>query len=307
MSLYQELKKHFTLPTAYEDWKDYRTTLTDYLITEVQEIDLPLSFHAGMSASDLLPRLAILGGGACNDIDLFALAPHFSDITILDQDEPAMRQALRQYHLEAAPHIHCEPLSFTGITEADYASFCDALQQYVRCTASFKPEDFEAYSIHCLSALFEKKRQKEPPVLPASYDIIWCFGLHSQLLSFFSYCYHAFCVNLNHNLFRHDAVCIREDAFQDSLCAVNAVLIPQINDRILHACRSAVYIGNELHTLRRNAANEYTEIPGAVEGALQCIEDLRLRELPCEEHGILWPFLPAADLHYEMLIQKISL
>ena len=77
MHLYEQIKSHFIIPDAYSDWSDYRNHLTRMIIESTNQVSLPLSFHQGMTDRDLLPTLLILGAGACNDLNLADLSPHF--------------------------------------------------------------------------------------------------------------------------------------------------------------------------------------------------------------------------------------
>ena len=92
MSLYEDLLQKQFLPHAYEDWTDYRNAISNYLIAS--------------TAAD--SSLAIFGAGGCNDWDLSLLAGHFSSITLIDNNLPAMKQALKRYHLESYPTIQLD-------------------------------------------------------------------------------------------------------------------------------------------------------------------------------------------------------
>ena len=92
MSLYEDLLQKQFLPHAYEDWAEYRNAISNYLIAS--------------TAAD--STLAIFGAGCCNDWDLSLLAGHFSSITLIDNNLPAMKQALKRYQLETYPTIHLD-------------------------------------------------------------------------------------------------------------------------------------------------------------------------------------------------------
>ncbi|MCI8507879.1 MAG: hypothetical protein HFJ06_04865 [Lachnospiraceae bacterium] len=294
MKLYDQIKSHFLLPDAYKDWTYYRDTLTRYLISQTDLIPLPLSFHAGMKQSEMLPTLAIIGAGACNDIDLSRIAPHFSKITLIDNDETAMKKALRIYHLEDSPSICLLPVSLNGITDSDYRQFCDSLQTYIQLP-SFTPEEFEAFSISQIEHIFQRNRLTAIPLAPVSYDYIWCFGVHSQLQAMFSYIYHVFTVNLQNMLFPDTS--IPGEAFSNCLKEENDFFIPRFHDALLSSAKTAVFVGCE-----QKRSGQETPI----EGACQAIHDLRRRSLSLTESTILWNFYPAGGISYEMLIQKIT-
>lgn len=111
MSLYEDLLQKQFLPHAYEDWAEYRNAISSYLIAS--------------TAAD--STLAIFGAGCCNDWDLSLLAGHFSSITLIDNNLPAMKQALKRYQLESYPTIHLDECNLTGLYGSDYENFCDTL------------------------------------------------------------------------------------------------------------------------------------------------------------------------------------
>ncbi len=297
MSLYDEIKSHFTLPNAYTDWKNYRNTLTDYLIAQTDQISLPLSFHPGIKQTELLPTLAILGAGACNDLDLRRLSSHFSKITLLDYDSGSMQQALNTYHLEHTNTVECLPVSLNGITDSDYRDFCENLQFFLREEKSHvTAAAFEAFALSLVDTCYQKSRQVAIPLAPASYDYIWCFGVHSQLQAMFSYIYHVFEVNLGNTIFKDTGV--PSEAFSNRLKEENNYFIPLFHNTLLASARKAIFLGLEHKRLER---------ADVIEGASQAIRDIRSRNLKLTEGVILWPFYPAGSLSYEMLIQKITL
>lgn len=297
MSLYDEIKSHFILPNAYTDWENYRNTLTDYLIAQTDQVSLPLTFHSGMKQTELLPTLAILGAGACNDLDLQRLSSHFCKITLLDYDSESMQQAFDTYHLEHTDTIECLPVSLNGITDSDYRDFCEDLQFFLREEKScVTAAAFEAFALSLVDACYQKSRQAAIPLAPASYDYIWCFGVHSQFQAMFSYIYHVFEVNLGNTIFKDTGV--PSKAFSTRLKEENNYFIPLFHDALLASARKAVFLGLE---------NKRSGRKDNIEGASQAISDIRSRDLKLTEGVILWPFCPTYSLSYEMLIQKIML
>lgn len=296
MNLYDEIKSHFTLPNAFADWTNYRSTLTDYLIAQTDEITLPLSFSPDMCQSELLPTLAIIGAGACNDLNLQTLSPHFSKITLIDYDCTAMKQALSTYHLENSPVIELLPISLNGLNDSDYRIFCEQLQIFItNFSSSITPENFDKYALSLLDFYYDKSRQTTISHLPASYDYIWCFGVHSQLQTMFSYIYHTFIINLT-TVFSKQ-ISVSDSSFTKRLKEENDFFIPHFHDILLSGAKKALFIGCE----QRRLGYE-----GPIEGAYQGIQDIRNRNLSLTESMILWPFHPAQNVSYEMLIQKVN-
>lgn len=297
MNLYHEIKSHFELPNAFTDWTNYRNTLTSYLIAETDQITLPLSFSPDIEQSEFLPTLAIIGAGACNDLDLEVLSNHFSKITLIDYDCAAMNKALSTYHLENCPVIELLPLSLNGLNDSDYRNFCRQLQIFINASSSAMSfETFHKHALSLLNSYYQKSRQMTISHLPASYDYIWCFGVHSQLQAMFSYIYHVFEVNLTTTLLKQ--VSSSDNPFTKRLKKENDFFIPHFHDILISGTKKAVFIGCE----QRRLGYE-----GSIEGAYQAIQDIRSRRLSLTEHMILWPFCPADNISYEMLIQKITL
>ena len=297
MNLYNEIKSHFELPNAFADWTNYRNTLTNYLIAQTDQITLPLSFFPDMKPSALLPTLAIIGAGACNDLDLKALSAHFSKITLIDYDSTAMNKAISTYHLENSSVIELFPISLNGLNDSDYRLFCEQIQIFIEnSSSSISPEIFDKYTLSLLDFFYQKSRQMTISHLSASYDYIWCFGVHSQLQVMFSYIYHVFEVNLP-DAFTKDSSS-SDNLFTKRLKEENNFFIPRFHDILLASAKKAVFIGCEQRRLGHK---------GSIEGAYQAIQDIRSRSLSLTESMILWPFCPANNISYEMLIQKITL
>lgn len=296
MALYETIKKNFILPDAYDDWKDYRNTITNYIIRETNQVSVPLSFRANMDETSLLPTLAIVGAGACNDMDLTALVSNFSKITLIDYDAKAMETALETYDLVNSPHIECKTISLNGFTDSHYEEFCRLLQEYVQCNLDhLTPEIFENYAIMLIHNYLEQIKDYEIPLPVKTYDYVCCFGVHSQLQVMFSYIYHAFEVNLREITFS-DAPDFNA-RFTKCLQEENERFIPLFHDALFDCTKQAVFLG--LEQARTN--NEE-----AIEGAYQAIQDIRKRSLPTEESYLVWPFLPLEDIYYEMSIMKIT-
>lgn len=301
MQLYNEIKSHFILPDAYTDWKNYRNTLTDYLIRQTDQVELPLSFHAGIQHIEILPTLLILGAGACNDLDLMQLTRHFSKITLMDYDETALQTALTTYDLMNSKQVECLSLSLNGITDNDYCTFCGKLQSFVQEQKSvLTPDNFETYAISLVESYYQKSHQNSIPLPADTYDYIWCFGVHSQLQTMFSYIYHAFDVNLKNSLFpdTEQTACQSGIRFNNRLKAENDVFIPHLHDAMLSCAKKGIFLGLE----QKRMDNEE-----AIEGAYQAIKDIERRDLHLAESRILWPFYPEGNLYYEMLIEQITL
>lgn len=296
MSIYDEIKQQFNIPNAFENWANYRNTLTNYLIEATDENELPLQFHCGMSQADFLPSLAIVGAGACNDLDLSLLTEHFSTITLIDNDKESLDKAMNTYHIYKDSPVKILHTSLTQIYDTDYQDFCNELLSYIQLNGSaLTYKAFDDFACSILNKYLQKSRVTPNGLAPASYDYVWCFGVHSQLFSMFSYIYQVFFHNLCNSVFASDT--IQTNTFGEIIKVQNTSFIPLFHNALLKCAKKSVFIGCE-----KNRLNDDT----AIEGAHQAILDIRSRNLATKEQVILWPFYPEKDIFYEMLIERID-
>lgn len=276
---------------------EYRDSVTRYLIHETNQVSVPLSFNAGTYETDLLPTLAIIGAGACNDFDLQELISHFSKITLLDYDTKAMNTALETYDLTNCPQVECKTLSMSGLNDSHYEEFCNKLQTYVQCNLNrLTPSAFEDYAISLIQDYLEQIQDYTIPLQQNAYDYICCFGVHSQLQAMFSYIYRAFEVNLREMIF-FDAPDF-STRFAKCLQTENERFIPLFHNALLSCAKQGIFLGLEQKRTNDN---------GAIEGTYQAILDIEKRNLHAKETTMIWPFLPAEDVLYEMSVLKIEL
>lgn len=311
MTLYEEIKQHFHIPAAFQDWADYRSLLTDYLIKQTEHFLLPLCFTPGMEPEEIQPTLLVIGAGACNDLDLARIIPHFSGITLLDNDKNAMEAAIATYHLEHHNNIRLCVDSLNGLADEDYQSFCKRLSEYLRSRQSkgipLTQEDFDHTACLYLKQILEKYKNHTVPLPIKAYDFVWCFGVHSQLQAMFSYIYHVFKVNLL-NMYP-DFAMAENQSFENLLKEENDRFIPIFHNAILRCARQKAFIG--LEACRKPPADDNFPFPPIdetpIEGAYQGIMDLQNRNINRTETFAFWPFCPADNLYYQMQIEEITL
>ena len=312
MSLFQEIKKGFSIPDAYENWSAYRETLTNYLIKETDKIEIDLSdlsgeLNKGYLQTESLPTLAIVGAGGLNDIDVRMLLPHFSKISLLDMDMETVKNALYREGIEHDERIEVVSFTLNGLEESNYESFTRKLEDYVReARDDISSESFGRYAMEIVdeqitSAFFNLESR-----LPDNYDYVWCMGVHSQLYCMYAYIFKAFLVNLKGTVF--ETIDWAEELFTRFLFQKASLMIPMVNDRLLHSCKEQLYVGCEWDLLLESQT-EYIcgDYPlNAVEGAYQTICDFRDRSELQSESMIMWPFDAENNRNYLMLIQKIK-
>lgn len=312
MSLFQEIKKGFLIPDAYEKWSAYRETLTNYLIMEADKIEIALSDLSGINHNrylhnDSLPTLAIVGAGGLNDIDVRKLLPHFSKISLLDMDVETVKSALYRDGLEDDERIELVSYSLNGLEESNYEVFTRKLEEYVRDVRDdISSEAFCRYAMEIVDEQITLAAFNIDSELPDKYDYVWCMGVHSQLYCMYAYIFEAFLINLAGTVF--DTIDMAHGLFTQFLFRKASLMISIVNDRLLHSCKDQLYVGCEWDLLLE-PQTEYVcgDYPiNAVEGAYQAICDFRDRSELQSESMIMWPFDAENNRYYLMLIQKIK-
>lgn len=311
MALFDEIKQHFYIPHAFTDWEQYRNALTDYLISRTDSFSVPLQFSQHMAGNQMQPTLLVIGAGACNDLDLSRLIPLFSKITLLDNDKEALEAALINYHLEQCNRITLSVASLNGLTDKDYTLFCEQLSEFLRMQHlngdNFSMKAFDDYACLLLEHCLSKCSSHTIPLSESSYDFVWCFGVHSQLQSMFSYIYRVFEINLQK--IYPDFTGNQKSHFENMLKKENDRFIPLFHDAILHCARQKVFIGLEAsRQLSPDNNMSFSSVDTTpIEGAYQGIMDIQKRHLNLQESSILWPFRPEDNLYYQMQIEEITL
>lgn len=273
MSLYDELLQFQILPHAFFEWSEYRTAITEHILQQTAEGS----------------TLAVFGAGRCHDIDLARMAEHFSSITLFDMDMAAMQEALSLYELSDAQKIHLQQTDFTGISASDYRAFSDALSAFFQVDGTDTDiHMFAEYTVFLLEQLYRKADAHCLDFGSRCYDYSMAFGVHSQINNMAAWIFSTFAAHLNQS----------EDTVNNRIIHASEQLIPRFNDAILKATKTAAFFGCELE----NAA-----VSGGIQGACQCILDLRDRNIVTEQFVTYWPFDLKQDIIYKMLIQKAEL
>lgn len=174
MSVYADLKEKFILPNAFDDWREFRTRLTDSVIR-----------HKDCKAESL----AVIGAGRCNDIDLERLWPGFQKITLIDIDAEAMEEAVKRLPTAGISRVEILPLSLTGIGEKDFTQCCDSIYFAVRSAGrrltTEKYDEIIRREIESLEMMLISSEDLASR-LPAC-DMILYNGVCSQLFSILSF------------------------------------------------------------------------------------------------------------------------
>lgn len=307
MELYDEINSYFHLPNAFEDWTEYKKSLTNFIIEQTDYISLPLCFTSDMPTESNKPTLLIVGAGACNDLDLSLLHSHFQEITLLDYDYDLLQSALTNYHLTQSTQMKLCVESINGITQEHNQFLCKQLQDFLQLqklsNMPMTQESFDAFAYSVLHALLQTITDYKIPFEKQSYDYVCCIGVHSQLTSMLSYIYHAFDVNMEH---RYQTWKDKtSNAFETLLKQYNTDFIPRFHDTLLDCTRKKLFIGYETgRTTFQNIKSSPVSTP--IEGAYQCQCDLAKRNLTYKTTNLLWPFCKKNDIYYEMQIMAIQ-
>lgn len=150
--IYESLRKTEYIDDAYERWREYRRSLTSYVLCCLEKPS----------------KLAIIGAGACNDYDLSLLLSEGHEITLIDYDMGAMRKGLARQHI--GHEVTLIELDVFPVGVSGYHGLEDLFQR----NASFADviEYLDRVSGQALQSSWE---------LPGQYDMVLAAGLHSQL------------------------------------------------------------------------------------------------------------------------------
>lgn len=274
-NIYRQLKEKFIMKDAFSDWKDYRESLTDIV-----------SSYPGK-------RLAIVGAGRCNDIEVNRLYETFSGITLIDIDEEAMREGMSCLDDENIEKTEIKKLSLNGLYEEDIDAFCDELLNYVRTQGNNLTK--EAYENKLLDMFDELKNEMlsgmdllDDRFIRESFDVVVCNGVFSQLFSMISYFVHSVSYSISDaGLFDTADIVVVADK---KLSLINDEIIPVIIKGIICMAKKTVIFGNEYNK---------------AEGAYQCIKIIK-DNYEADEKIIKWNFNIKEKTEYDMLIQIIN-
>ncbi|MBQ8983410.1 MAG: hypothetical protein IJ079_07450 [Lachnospiraceae bacterium] len=299
MNIYEQVKSKFILPNAFEDWRSYRTQITERILS-IALHDLHMSEHKTM---------AILGAGQCNDINLTECLNYYDYITLIDEDSAAMEEAFQNISQELQNRIIIKHATLDGIISNDIESMCQNILEYVKKRGLFlSKEEYLTYVTEQLmiikSLLYTNPEQLHSILPPKSYNLIVCLGVHSQLLSGLSYCLEILDYNISQQLYQgtYSGMDIYHRILTDMLNSI----IPILNQSIFDSSKGSIMIGCEY--------DDKHPIAGAYTSILDIRDRIHDHAAPAntneqynmtEEH-LLWNFHSVNHITYDMLIQTIS-
>ena len=264
-NLYDQLISLSHLPNAYEEWTEYRSALTAFIIS---------STISGGTA-------LIVGAGESNDLDLARLAVHFSSITLLDCDSQAMKRALIRYRTQKA-QIRCVKTDLLGISPESYRQTADMILDGLK--TGKKGTELDGLFLGQIENGYQTRRP-DPLPEPYRWDNVICCGVHSQLLSMYM---RMACVYA-----RYAAIDLSR--IEKKLQEYNRELIPVVNESLIKAAGHRFVIGAE---------NGRIGETGGIEGSLQALCDPQLERLPLLDRiGLVWNLDPAQNKLYKIEIR----
>lgn len=274
----------------YEEWTDYRNSVTDFIIRNSE---------AGSS-------VAILGAGSCNDVDIQRLAGHFSEITLVDRDEAAMREAVeRNAFSENAGKIRLKRDDFTGIDESSFkltSEYCG--KNLVPALKNAGMEKFGNGLTEIIRNIYEQNRNYKLQPEQDAYDYVVVFGTHSQLNNNFSAQWTAFCelvkaaVNSD-DIKKHLVKEFEQIAYKvEQLQRDNTQwIIRRFNASVISMARKGMMLGIETG----NSGVAHSEIDGAYNALQDFSERIHGGELQkAVEDNFVWPFDKEKKISYDV-------
>jgi len=318
MSIFESIKNEFRIPDAYDNWSTYREALTDIVIKDLDLDNKDTSYiqkdgivhshktseesyvHGARGTGTIARSIAVLGAGPCNDIDLSRLHDVYSHIELMDVDIDSMQDALERYGLRHSPKINLTTLSLTGLTQDITERFFNRLYMYlVECGRDITESSFIDRSLMEFRSvedrLYKSVSDFSNILKPDSYDTVVAAGLHSQLWSILSYSWHILAGNVSEQILGGHTV--DPEPLHDHIKELDDRIVPMLNEAIIRSSRERVIM-----------ASEY-DVESPVEGAWQCVNDIRKRYdegcIGLSESTLLWPFFPVQNRKYIMLVQDI--
>ena len=272
MNLYDQLVQLQVIPKAYISWATYREQLTEYIISQIS----------------LKDRVAILGVGRSNDIDLEKLITHTGSLTLWDKDAKALDEVTKQYGLKGQEKLHLVHKDLIGLSVEDYRQYADQLVTTIRQRGmATSIQDLVEVALKQLGRLASKMQVTD--LGEKAYDTVIVIGLHSQLLSMLEWIWQVILQTLGKD----------EQRVRETIIHLNTQIISAFHKQLLRSTTTKLITGCELGRKGRVGS-----IQGAVQG-LQDLEGLRQQgRLQKQSECVLeWPFNLKEGVIYNMLIQ----
>lgn len=275
MNLYDQLAALQNIPGAYEKWTGYREAVTHYILEQAYGNR----------------ELAILGAGRCNDMDLRLLATYFEKLYLFDQDEQAMKEALKKYGLWEHPRIEMKVASFTGIEEDDLRDYADGLIKEIRRRGMQTEVGELAMVAQDLLNSIEEKLEAFTASF-GTYENTVVLGVHSQLLNMLEWIWQVVLQTLGKT----------EESVRARIIQLNDRTVERFNTALIRATREQMIMGCEESRIGQI---------GMIQGAYQALSDMEARRKRgdvkvVDEKSLVWSFNEEEMKCYRMKILAIK-
>ncbi len=170
---YQRMIKTENTDSKYQDWREYRSQLTGYIQSCLQENCLKGSW------------VAIWGAGGCNDIEISELAKEYK-LLLIDQDTEKLYQVRKRLGLDTGI-CKVADVGFWGIYDDDY----EMLEALLLDGANY--EELEVFFVELIKNMPEAFDLKK-----YSVDCSVVVGLASQLNARFAALLHIYKEKISH-------------------------------------------------------------------------------------------------------------
>lgn len=278
MNVYDQLTQLQILEHAFVEWKDYRKALTYYI----------------MSQFPTKSQLAIWGAGRCNDLDLKILSEHFGVICLLDKDESAMKEALKQYGLAESNKVQIKVCDFTFIGAEAYRTYADILVKEVRKEGLKTNIHQLADKALCYLDNVEMDFDKSQLDLGTkSYEYAVMIGIHSQLISMFDWIWQVILQTLGQE----------DESVRQKIIQLNEKVVRKFNCAFWQATKYKAIVGCEL-----NKSNQVGSIQGAIQAIEQIEKEILKGTVKREQTTYFeWPFNKSQGVSYKMQLQVLQM
>ena len=278
MNLYDQLTKLQVIEKAFIEWQAYRESLTSHIMKELPNES----------------EVALWGAGRCNDLDLGVLAKNCKSIWLIDKNEEALRNALKQYGLENNNKVKIKICDFSGIEEQVYRTYADRLVSEVRIKGlQTNVEELANRAIKILDQVSDNLKQNTIDLSAICCDYTVMIGVHSQLIMMFDWIWQVILQTLGRE----------EERVRQRIIALNEEVVKRVNRSLWQATRKQCIIGCETGRVGR---------VGTVQGAIHALEhieelvgqgDMKRKDIIYLE----WPFNQSQGINYQMEIQTLEI
>lgn len=271
MTIYDALEKRHVMPRAWDDWADYRSAWSEWII-----------HHCKWDTSIL-----IVGAGACSDYDMEHFSKFFGEILLFDMDEEFMKEGINRIPAARRGKVKFFTGDFLGITHYQYQEFCRIIQEEVNRRGKLTDiQELANMALPLIEKMYaEAGRRRQSLVLPKA-DYVAVSGVHSQVNHMMPWIWEAYMQALGQ----------REELIFQRISQENDRIMQDMNEKLLAAAGGGLFVSAEKSRMG---------VPGSVEGARQALDELKKRAdgehvLLADTKNFVWGYDPRQQMIYEM-------